>query len=290
MNGLILKGIGSFYTIKADDGAEYTCKARGRFRIEGITPLPGDRVEFEPDGENGFITSIKARKNVLVRPAVANLDKLIIVVSANLPRPDLLLVDKLLVSCEFIGIEPIIVINKCDAPREVDRIESEYKKTGYRIVRASAIRKSGVDELRHQIEGCISCFAGQSAVGKSSLMNALVPWAAMDTGELSRKTDRGRHTTRHAELIMLDKNTALVDTPGFSLLDIDITESTKLAGAYPEMRGSLGKCRYQDCLHISEPDCDVKRAVAEGRISEGRYERYKILMNDIKELRKHRYD
>ena len=121
-------------------------------------------------------------------------------------------------------------------------------------------------------------------------MNALVPWAAMDTGELSRKTDRGRHTTRHAELIMLDKNTALVDTPGFSLLDIDITESTKLAGAYPEMRGSLGKCRYQDCLHISEPDCDVKRAVAEGRISEGRYERYKILMNDIKELRKHRYD
>ena len=267
--GLILKGVGGFYTVLSDNGMEIVCRARGRFRKDGITPVVGDRVEYIEDGEGRSVSKILPRRNIFIRPAVANLDKLIIVASLSAPKPDLMLMDKLIIRCE-------------------KDIRAQYAPAGYTIITASAAKGDGVDAIKAEIAGNICCFAGQSAVGKSSLINAIVPELALETGGLSRKTDRGRHTTRHAQLWHVCGG-AVLDTPGFSLLEADEMEPKELCECYREMRGKRIGCRFGECLHRSEPDCAVKPLIGTA-LSPERYERYLIILNELIEKRKHKYD
>lgn len=289
MQGLVLKGIGSFYTVLGDDGTEYTIKARGRFRKEGISPVVGDCVTFDVvEGNDGYMTDILERKNLLIRPSVANIDKLITVISASHPQPDFLMLDKLILRCEQLGIAPVIVLNKCDSLLNDPLFQ--YRSAGYQTFMVSALTGEGVAELKTALEGSICCFAGQSAVGKSSLINAIMPQLDLEVGGLSRKTSRGKHTTRSVSLIPFEGGGALLDTPGFSLIDTEPMEAEDLSQLYPEMRRHLHLCRFAGCLHVSEPDCGVKDAVKSGEISKERYERYKLLLEEMKRQRKHRYD
>lgn len=291
--GTILKGIGGFYTVISENGT-FVCKARGLFRKQHKTPIVGDRVEFSlnQDGESGYLLDIIERRNELVRPSVANIEKLFIVVAASKPAPDLLLVDKLLICCEKLGIKPIIIINKCDDAdaASVEAIAKEYELTEYTIYRVSAETHEGIDALRHEIENSIVCFAGQSAVGKSSLLNALIPDISLEVGELSRKTERGRHTTRHAELIPIDGGGAVLDTPGFSLLEIADCEPEEIKNLYPELRRHSFECRFSGCLHITEPGCCVKNEILDRDFNKERYNRYVRLVNEAIEIRRHKYD
>lgn len=294
MEGLVLKGIGGFYTVLDAHGDTFVCRARGKLRLDDTSPVAGDQVEFaqgEKEGEENVILSILPRKNLLTRPAVANLDKLIIVIALSSPKPDLLLVDKLLLQCELKGIAPVLVLNKADVAHTVlaRSVRGQYQACGYKMITASAIAGDGIEDVRAEIAGCTCCFAGQSAVGKSSLLNAIVPELALEVGGLSKKTERGRHTTRLAQLFVACGG-AVVDTPGFSLLDAEQIEPEALWRYYPEMREHGGNCRFSECLHISEPDCEVKPLVGEGKLSFERYERYKILVQELTEKRKHKYD
>lgn len=310
--GRIIKGIGGFYTVLADDGSTCVCKARGLFRKQAKTPLVGDIVEFSYDeerekrertasesfcdaahtagGSNGYLMNLLPRKNELIRPAAANIDRLLIVVAASRPEPDLLLADKLLVCCEKLKIDPVIVINKCDEDAEgsAERIAAEYERTGYRIHRVSAAGGWGIAELKAELEDAAVCLAGQSAVGKSSLLNALLPGIALKVGSLSEKTERGRHTTRHTELIPVGNSGAVLDTPGFSLLDNIEIEPREIKNCYPEFRAVRGECRFNGCIHVSEPDCAVKKG-GENVISRGRYERYVHLVKETEENKRNRF-
>ncbi|MCH5278711.1 MAG: ribosome small subunit-dependent GTPase A [Christensenellaceae bacterium] len=290
--GIIIKGIGGFYSVLTDDGNTYVCKARGLFRKQQKTPVIGDWVEFDHDEESGYLIAILPRRNELVRPAVANIDKLFIVISASRPSADLLLVDKLIICCEKLHIMPIIVINKCDdAPNhESEAIVDEYRLTDYPIYKVSAATGDGLDALKNELRGSIVCLAGQSAVGKSSLLNAIIPGIKLAVGDLSRKTERGRHTTRHAELIPLNGSGAVLDTPGFSLLDSIEVEPEEIKNYYPELRRHKGECRFNGCLHVTEPGCAVKQELLGNGFNKERYSRYVRLVNEAVEIRRHRYD
>ena len=291
--GIILKGVGGFYTVLSD-GMSFICKARGLFRKQNQTPIVGDNVSFSlnADGETGYLLSIEARKNELIRPMVANIDKLFIVVSASKPAVDLLLVDKLLLCCEKLRIEPVLIINKCDDAdaAAIDGIRKEYSLTGYRIYTVSAVTGDGIEALRSELEGSVVCFAGQSAVGKSSLLNALIPGMKLEVGELSRKTERGRHTTRHAELIPIGNGGAVLDTPGFSLLENIECEPEEIKNLYPELRRHVFECRFSGCLHVSEPGCAVKEVIIGRDFDSERYNRYVRLVKEAMENRKHKYE
>ena len=291
--GIILKGVGGFYTVLSD-GMSFICKARGLFRKQNQTPIVGDNVSFSlnADGETGYLLSIEARKNELIRPMVANIDKLFIVVSASKPAVDLLLVDKLLLCCEKLRIEPVLIINKCDDAdaASIDGIRKEYSLTGYRIYTVSAVTGDGIEALRSELEGSAVCFAGQSAVGKSSLLNALIPGMKLEVGELSRKTERGRHTTRHAELIPIGNGGAVLDTPGFSLLENIECEPEEIKNLYPELRRHVFECRFSGCLHVSEPGCAVKEVIIGRDFDSERYNRYVRLVKEAMENRKHKYE
>ena len=291
--GIILKGVGGFYTVLSD-GMSFICKARGLFRKQNQTPIVGDNVSFSlnADGETGYLLSIEARKNELIRPMVANIDKLFIVVSASKPAVDLLLVDKLLLCCEKLRIEPVLIINKCDDAdaASIDGIRKEYSLTGYRIYTVSAVTGDGIEALRSELQGSVVCFAGQSAVGKSSLLNALIPGMKLEVGELSRKTERGRHTTRHAELIPIGNGGAVLDTPGFSLLENIECEPEEIKNLYPELRRHVFECRFSGCLHISEPGCVVKEEIVGRDFDSERYNRYVRLVKEAMENRKHKYE
>lgn len=290
ITGRIVKGIGGFYTVHTDDGADVVCKARGRFRRDGITPMIGDRVEVLPQRDGNYaIEKILPRRNTLVRPPVANIDRLVITVAACAPQPDWLLVDKLILSAKCADIEPILVLNKIDVPDSgiVETFRTDYRAFDRLMV--STRSGEGIDALSEKLSGVVSSFAGQSAVGKSSLINALIPELQLETGGLTRKTDRGRHTTRHAELWPF-RGGAVLDTPGFSLLSADDIEQEVLDRCYPEFGDAPQHCRFPACSHISEPDCAVKPLLAENVLSAGRYARYQILSDEIKQRRKHRYD
>ena len=290
--GRIIKGVGGFYTVLCGDGSSHVCKARGLFRKQGTTPLPGDRVVLTVDSKGaGYLKEILPRVNELVRPAVSNVDALLIVVSATEPLPDLELADKLLLYCAKQGICPVLVINKCDggengAAREIC---AQYEKALDDIITVSAETGFGMDELQKQLSGQTVCLAGQSAVGKSSLINALLG-LELETGELSAKTERGRHTTRHAQLIKTPEGGLVADTPGFSMLESVPLEPEEIPRMYPEFKEYEGCCRFIGCMHISEPDCAVKQALSEGVIDKERYARYVKIANEALEARRHRYD
>lgn len=271
VTGTILKAVGGFYDVFAD-GRVIRCRARGKFRKDGIIPVVGDNVEIDPGSsvKEGTIENILPRRNFLGRPAVANVDNLIVIIAAASPEPDLLLTDKLLISAEYKGIQPIIVINKIDLADSghVAALIDEYRNTGYPCHAISARHNIGLEALAKSIRG-ITALAGQSGVGKSSVINRLCPKLQLETGDLSVKIQRGRHTTRHVELIMVDEGGMIIDTPGFSQLDLNELLPEQLQVYYPDFKPHIDECRFTGCMHLNEPDCAVKAALAGGEISIG---------------------
>jgi ribosome small subunit-dependent GTPase A len=294
--GIILKGVGGFYDVlDTTDGAVYTCKARGVHRkTGGKTPLPGDNVTFRVIDERdltGYIDEILERKNEFVRPPVANIDQLAIVLAAKSPEPDLSLADKLLITCEAKGISPLILINKIDLDDDgtAGYISGVYRKAGYRVIFISKVLDAGYDELHEELRGKRTAFAGQSGVGKSTILNRILNNWVMETGEVSERIQRGKHTTRHVQLFKLDVGGFVLDTPGFSAYSVCDIEHTRLALLYPEFRKVIGECRFTSCSHTAEPGCRVRELVEKGEADTGRYERYVQYYKELKEAYDNRY-
>lgn len=292
-SGIIMKGIGGFYYVLSGE-VLYECKARGIFRKSGITPLPGDEVEIsilDEEKNTGSIDVILPRKTLLARPAVANIDQIIAVLAVASPEPDFLLLDKLLVTAEKDGINAVVCVNKIDLDYDgrAGRIAGVYAAAGYRVILASSKTNVGFDELKDALRGRMTVFAGQSGVGKSTLLNRIMNSFVMKTGILSDKIGRGKHTTRHAELIPLAGGGYLADTPGFSSFELAGIECTDLRDYFREFSGTGKECRFKGCSHISEPGCTVKEAVSAGDIDAGRYERYTTLHGLLKQAEDMKY-
>lgn len=292
MQGKIMKGIAGFYYVHVEGKGVYECKAKGIFRKEGIKPLVGDNVELDvlDDAEMlGNIRCILPRKSALVRPAVANVDQALILFAIVKPNPNFNLLDRFLIRMERQGLPTIVCFNKEDiaAPEEKDALKRAYETCGYRVLFLSVQENRGVDEVRKMLAGKTTTLAGPSGVGKSSLINRLSPETHMETGEISQKIERGRHTTRHSQIIALGKGTYIMDTPGFTSLDISEITKEELGGYYPEFRSYEPFCKFRGCAHINEPDCKVKEAVEEGAIARVRYENYKVLYQELKEIRRY---
>lgn len=292
MQGKIIKGIAGFYYVHAEDGQIYECKARGIFRKENVKPLVGDMAELEvlDEAENeGSIRKILPRKSRLIRPAVANIDQALVIFAILKPEPNFNLLDRFLIMMEQQDLPCIICFNKSDIASERERkaLQSAYETCGYQVLFISVKERVGLETLRALLQGKTTTVAGPSGVGKSSLINYLHPQAAMETGAISEKIDRGKHTTRHSELFVLDRDSYIMDTPGFSSLQLFDMEKEDLKDFYPEFRKYEGGCRFRGCAHISEPDCRVKEALAEGKISDVRYHNYTVLYEELKNRRKY---
>lgn len=292
MQGKIIKGIAGFYYVHAGSRGVYECKAKGIFRKEKIKPLVGDNVELEILDEaekEGNIKAILERKSTLVRPAVANIEQALIVFAIVKPDPNFNLLDRFLIQMEQQNLPCIICFNKSDiaSEKEQKELKAAYETCGYQVLFISVLEKEGIGELRRLLQGKTTTVAGPSGVGKSSLINCLYPQAGMETGEISTKIDRGKHTTRHSELFALDEETFILDTPGFSSLELFGVEKEALKEYYPEFSEYEKNCRFRGCAHISEPDCGVKAALADGKISEVRYHNYTVLYKELKNRRKY---
>lgn len=282
MIGTIIKGIGGFYYVKAS-GDIYECKARGVFRKQKITPMIGDRVEIELNGGKGSIAKILPRSSFLIRPPVANVDTMMLVAAAAAPEPNLFLIDKMLVNAEINNIKPAVCINKTDIINRKD-LEDIYSSAGYRVFTVSAETHTGTDTLIDYLKGRTTAFAGLSGVGKSSLLSIITD-DCLEVGSVSDKIQRGRHTTRHVELFELADGGFVLDTPGFSSLEVEGIKAEDLWQYFPEMAQSQNKCRFRGCSHINEPCCYVKEMVERGDIAPSRYESYTQLYNKLKSVK-----
>ncbi|MGL4345761.1 MAG: ribosome small subunit-dependent GTPase A [Cellulosilyticaceae bacterium] len=295
MQGTIIKGIAGFYYVKSN-GETYECKARGKFRKENRIPLIGDEVMIsliDDDNPNenykqGTIEEILKRKNQLIRPPVANVDQGIVVFSVTYPQIHLDLLDRFLVMVEREGIKPVIVLNKIDEgkPETYDYIVEGYTKTGYEVFCISAKQNSNVEPLKTLLKDHTSFFAGPSGVGKSTLLNAIQPDLKLQTGEVSAKIKRGKHTTRHVELLPLNMGGFVLDTPGFTSLEFDQIEAEDLKNYFPEFERYEGECRFGGCSHTHEPGCKVKEALEAGALFESRYDNYVTYYKQLKETRR----
>ena len=292
MQGKIVKGISGFYYVHVVESGIYECKAKGIFRQQKMKPLVGDDVEIDiisEEKKTGNVAAILPRKNALIRPAVANVDQALLIFAAASPNPNFNLLDRFLVMMGRQDVPVIPCFNKCDLITEEQQqeIAAIYEASGCKILFVSAKKELGLKELQEILEGKTTTVAGPSGVGKSSLINLLAPEACMETGEISKKIERGRHTTRHAELIQLKGDGYIMDTPGFSSLYLPEMEKEELQDCYPEFAAFEPYCRFQGCSHISEPDCGVKEALSEGKIHPVRYENYCQLYGELKDRKKY---
>jgi len=290
MDGIITKGIGGFYYVDTDEGI-IQCRARGVFRENNIIPLVGDRVRISISSEdgNGYVQEIYERSSQLLRPPVANVTQAIFVASVVNPSINTWLLDKMILMAEHQNLEVIVCINKYDLDKEEsEKLLSIYTKAGFITVLTSTKTGLGLEEFKALLKGHISVIAGPSGAGKSSIINLLDPLFDMETGIVSRKTARGKHTTRHIELLTLDKNSYVLDTPGFSTLSLDfIEEDSDLRYYFRDINKYTGDCKFQSCLHESEPGCKVKEAVESGEIDKIRYKNYLMILDDIKKRRRY---
>lgn len=292
MQGKIIKGIAGFYYIYAEDGNIYECKAKGIFRKDNFKPLVGDNVEItvlNEEEKEGSVTSILPRRNSLIRPAVANVDQAFLIFAMENPKPNFLLLDRFLIMMEQQKIPVVICFNKKDVgeKEEMEKLYEIYTGCGYRVVLSSTYEGEGMDEIHEILKGKTTVVAGPSGVGKSSITNCMQGEVQMETGEISKKLKRGKHTTRHSQVIPVEKNTFLVDTPGFSSLYLTDMKEEELRDYFPEFVMYEPQCRFQGCMHIHEPGCAVKKALSEGKISQQRYDNYLALYEELKEKRRY---
>ena len=287
-----MKGIAGFYYVYTAEAGVYACKAKGIFRKQKIKPLVGDDVEFEithEEDREGNIITILPRKNTLIRPAVANIDQALVIFAAAKPKPNLHLLDRFLVTMEQREIPAMICFNKEDivSSEECDALREIYESAGYQILFTSATEGEGIADLKAVLHGKTSTVAGPSGVGKSSLINLLAPQAQMETGEISEKIDRGKHTTRHSQLLMIDEDSFIMDTPGFTSLYLEDMEKEELQSYFPEFAEYEPQCKFTGCSHINEPKCGVKEALSLGKISRQRYDDYKLMYEELKDQKKY---
>lgn len=292
MQGKIIKGIAGFYYIHAENGQVYECKAKGAFRKQKIKPLVGDMVHIAvlDEAEHlGNVEEILPRKNELIRPAVANIDMALVIFAAAKPEPNFNLLDRFLCMMEFQNVPVTICFNKTDLVDEekLEEYRRIYEPAGYRLMSTCTRTGEGVDAVKALLHGKTTTVAGPSGVGKSSLINALQSDVQMQTGVISDKIDRGKHTTRHSEIVPVMEDSYIMDTPGFSSMDVPGFEKEDLWTCFPEFREYEPYCKFQGCSHINEPDCGVKEALAEGKISSVRYENYKLLYEELKNMKKY---
>lgn len=292
MQGKIVKGISGFYYVHVVETGIYECKAKGAFRNKKIKPLVGDNVEIvavDEEKKKGNVEEILPRKNELIRPAVSNIDMALVIFAAAKPDPNFNLLDRFLCMMEYQKVPVTICFNKCDLVTEEEKkkLEEIYKPAGYDIIFTSAKAGINLEELKAVLKGKTTTVAGPSGVGKSSLINQLQDTIYMETGSISEKIERGKHTTRHSEIIPLGDDAYIMDTPGFSSMDVPGFEKEDLWTCYPEFLPYEPYCKFQGCSHISEPSCGVKDALAEGKISQIRYDNYILLYEEMKQIKKY---
>lgn len=284
--GLLLKGYNGFYYVSSEDKI-WTCSLRGKFRYKKTEFLPGDQVEFTAlEAGKGVIEKVYDRTNRLVRPAVANIDIALITFAFTNPEPDFLLLDRILIQVLAQNIRPVICFNKSDliSGEKANAIMAAYQQAGYSVFGVSAKDNGSLERLKQELKGNIIVLAGPSGVGKSSIINAIQPDIQQETGTLSKKTDRGKHTTRRVELLPWGEDTYITDTPGFSSLYLpEELKKEDLKNYFPEMLEAAKNCPFKGCLHLKERDCEVKNDVKAGNIDSGRYERYTVFMEELKE-------
>ncbi|MEI3219337.1 MAG: ribosome small subunit-dependent GTPase A [Lachnoclostridium sp.] len=292
MQGKIVKGIAGFYYVHVVESGVYECKAKGVFRKDGQKPLVGDNVEIdvlEEEEKTGNIIKILPRKNELIRPAVANVDQALVVFAVTKPKPHFNLLDRFLIMMESKKVPVILCFNKKDIAGnpQIQELREIYENCGYPIVFASARKEENISEIKAFLEGKTTVIAGPSGVGKSSIINLLQNDIRMETGEVSRKIDRGKHTTRHSELITINENSYIMDTPGFSSLYVNEFDKEELKYFFTEFAPYEGHCRYNGCVHVYEPGCAVKEALEKGEIHKVRYDNYLDMYDELQ--RKRRY-
>ena len=292
MQGKIVKGISGFYYVHVVGTGIYECKAKGVFRNRKVKPLVGDNVEIvvlDEEKRIGNVEEILPRKNELIRPAVSNIDMALVIFAAAKPDPNFNLLDRFLCMMEYQKVPVTICFNKCDlvSEEEKEELQQIYAPAGYEILFTSVKTGENIDNLKALLADKTTTVAGPSGVGKSSLINELQTGVRMQTGAISDKIGRGKHTTRHSEIISIGQDTYIMDTPGFSSMDLPGFEKEDLWTCYPEFVPYEPECRFIGCSHIGEPDCGVKNALAEGKISQVRYDNYVMLYEEMKNIRKY---
>lgn len=292
MTGKIMKGIAGFYYVHDGISSVYECKAKGIFRNKKIKPLVGDNVEFtilDEQEKTGNIVDILERDNELIRPAVANVNQAMVVFAVTNPEPNLNLLDRFLVTMESQDVPVVICFNKKDLvpEEEAKKLTSIYEAAGYEVHLTNAKSGEGIEQIRGILRGKTTVLAGPSGVGKSTITNEIQPEAAMETGSISEKIKRGKHTTRHSELFFVEAETFVMDTPGFSSMFVDNMKPEELQQFFPEFDEFIPDCRFLGCVHVGERECGVKDAVKTGRLSKARYENYRLIYEELKNKRRY---
>lgn len=291
--GLIVSIITNTYTVEIDNEL-YECIVRGKIKLMDMSPVVGDKVNIEivdPNTKKAVIKEILERNNYIKRPKLANLSKIIFVISSKNPKPDLLMLDKQLAFAEFLGIEAVIIINKIDLEKEenVEKIRKTYTNIGYNVIITNAKDRIGIEKVKEEIQGNICAFSGNSGVGKSTLLNAIFGESITEEGIISNKNKKGKNTTTAIKLYKIDKNTYIADTPGFAVFDIYEIETLNLYKYFKEFKEFEKDCEFVGCTHIKEKECGIRKALEQGKISNTRYENYKKIYNDLKDKEEHKW-
>ena len=293
MQGFIIENISNLYKIKAENKI-YEANARGKLKKEEITPVVGDNVKIhvlDEEDKKAIIEEILPRTTYIKRPKMSNITQLILAVSSKNPKPDLLLLDKQLAFSEYLGINPIIVLNKTDLDKrkEFEKIKKVYEKIGYKVIKTEAKNEKGIKELKKELKNNINAFSGNSGVGKSTLINAIFKNEITQEGEISQRNKKGKNTTTSTVIYEIDKDTYIADTPGFSTFDISEIEYKELDKYFREFKPLIENCEFVGCTHIKEENCGIKQAIEKGKIDAGRYERFCKIYEELKEKNRYKY-